>query len=239
MSLADGDNESAQKVVTAKRICYSLQSEDKRIRKQALSDFEKFLSNEPEISAQEHRDIFNETHMYTINALRDKVESVREQAIKFLTFYIIDKLPMSDYYLTYIFPVLVERIGTVELVEESEEIRLQLLQFLQAIIHKYSNTVQLKQFLNDIVIILCETVKDKYPNIKETSCKCITDLALALPRDFHLQCESLVKPVLLAFNHQRYKVRMEAIKCMGKYVFCINAGFLSRKFRYRSNQFHY
>lgn len=207
-----------EKVLNARKICINLQSEDKRVRKQALIDFEQYLSDPAkEFSIEDLRNIFNETHMYTINALRDKSEPVREQAVKFMQFYIIEKMPLSDYYLTYVFPVIVERIGTVELVEESEEIRLYLIQFVQAIINRYANTRELKQFLNDIINILCESVKDKYPTIKETSCKCISDLALALPRDFHLQSESLVKPVLTAFTHQRYKIRVEAVKCMGIY----------------------
>lgn len=216
---AAGDYDGSQKVLTARKLCSNLQSEDKRMRKQALIDFQKFLSDPSEdFTFQDLRNIFNETHMFTLNTLRDKSEPVREQGIKFLNFYVIEKMPLSDYYLTYIFPVIVERIGTVELVEESEEVRLQLVEFLRAVVKKYSNTNELKPFLNDIVIILCESVKDKYPAVKESSCKCVMDLAQALPRDFHLQSESLVKPVLTAFNHQRYKIRVEAIKCMGKVI---------------------
>lgn len=217
MSLGEGDTDLLRNLlITAKKTCNNLQSEDKRVRKQALIDFQKCLSNS-QCTLDELRKVFNETHMYTLNALRDKSEPVREQAIKFMHFYYIEKLPISDYYLTYIFPIFVERIGSVEIIEESEEIRLQLVQLLQAIIFKYTKTEQLKPFLNDIVIILSETVKDKYPAIKETSCKCIVDLANALPKDFHMQCESLVKPVLTCFTHQRYKIRVEAIKCIGKY----------------------
>lgn len=218
-----GDNELAQKVLIARKICTNLQSEDKRVRKQALIDFQQYLSDPSgDFSLEDLRNIFNETHIYTVNALRDKSEPVREQAIKFMQFYIIEKMPLNDYYLTYVFPVIVERIGTVELVEESEEIRLYMLQFVQNIINRYANTRELKPFLNDIINILCQSVKDKYPTIKETSCKCVMDLAQALPRDFHLQSESLVKPVLTAFTHQRFKIRVEAIKCMGKssqYIF--------------------
>lgn len=216
MSSGEGDtNERVQKISTAKKICYALQSEDKRARKQALIELQKHLSESEEILQQDLQVIFNETHVYTLNAFRDKTEAVRSQAIKFLSYFLLEKLSKNDYYLTYIFPVLVERIGTVELIEESEEIRLELVQFLQEVILKYSNTPQLKPFLNDCITILCETVKDKHPAVKETSCKCITTLAQALPTDFHMQSESLVKPVLTVFGYQRYKIRVEAIKCMG------------------------
>lgn len=209
---------SDDKVASFKKLCTGLQSLDRKVRKQTYIELERFLSNSDTLNNQDFRNIFNETQVYFLNGLRDKTESVREQAIQFLTYLIINKLPLNDFYLTYVFPVLVERIGSVELIEESEEIRLQLVQFLDHIIAKYSNTEQLKPFLNDCVIILAETVKDKYPAIKEQSCQSIINLAMALPRDFHLQAESLVKPVLTCFGHQRYKVRVAAINATGEII---------------------
>lgn len=215
--VSESAENAPDKLKTAKKICQGLQSENKRTRKQSLIDLQNFISDQNhEFSDRDLRSIFTETHMYTLNGFRDKTESVREQAIKFMYFFVIEKLPLNDFYLTYIFPVIVERIGSVELIEESEEIRLQLVQFLQAIILKYDNTEQLKPFLGDCVTVLCESVKDKHPSIKELSCKCIEDLSRALPRDFHLQAESLIKPVITCFTHQRYKVRVEAIKAIGK-----------------------
>ncbi|XP_056631569.1 dynein axonemal assembly factor 5 isoform X1 [Diorhabda sublineata] len=207
------------KISNIKQVCTGLQSLDRKIRKQTFANLEKYLSaKENEFSNQELRTIFVDIHIYVLNGLRDKTESVREQAIKFIKYFLIDKLPLNDYYLTYVFPVLVERLGSVEIIEESEEIRLQLLQLLEDIISKYNNTAQLVPFLNDSIIILSETVKDKYPVIKELSCRTIIHLANALPKDFHKQAESLIKPVLTCFSHQRYKVRVEAIQAIGEIV---------------------
>ncbi|CAG9767080.1 unnamed protein product [Ceutorhynchus assimilis] len=211
------DNETADKTSQAKKICLHLQSQDRRLKKQTYIDLQDFLSNE-ELTDQELRNIYTETYMYFLNGLRDESEAVREQAIKFVNFLITQRLPLNDFYLTYIFPVLLERIGSVELIETSEEVRLQMVQLLRAIIIKYSNTIQLKPFLNDSTIVLCETVKDKYPAIKELSCQTIISLAKALPKDFHLQSETLLKPVLSCFTHQRYKIRVEAIKAVGEII---------------------
>lgn len=215
MTLKTEENEPVDVVKYSKKICTKLQSEDRKQRKLALKELQTFLT-EKNPDHENLRNIFNETQVYLVNTLRDKSEEVRETGISFLTFLIIDILPINDFYLTYIFPVLVERIGTVELIEDSEEIRLELLVFLSKIISKYTETEQLKPFLNDAVTILCETVKDRYPAIKEISCRCIVSLAKALPRDFHLQAESLIKPVLTCFNHQRFKVRVEGINCIGE-----------------------
>lgn len=214
-NMSSGEDDFVQKVSSAKKICATLQSEDRCVRKQAFVDLQKLLS--AQLSQKELQTIFNEIHIYTFACFRDKVEAVRSQAIKFMSFFILDCLAVNDYYLTYLFPVVVERIGTVELVEESEEIRLQLLNFMHATVNKYFGTEQLKPFLNDIVLVLCETVKDQHPEIKEASCKCIRSVAQALPRDFHKQAQSLVKPVLTAFGYQRYKIRVEAVKSMGKF----------------------
>lgn len=210
--------DSTDKLTAFKKMCLSLQSQDRKVRKQTYLDLQKFLSNTEDFTDQDLRDIFNETYMYTLNGLRDKTEAVREQCIHFIRFYYIEVLPLNDFYLTYLFPILVERIGSVEIIEESEEIRLQLLQLLDSIITKYSQTEQLKPFLNDSVIVLAETVKDKYPAIKELSCYTILNLSQALPKDFHMQAETLVKPVLSCFGHQRFKVRVASINAIGEII---------------------
>lgn len=210
--------EGNEKVKAFKKLCMSLQSEDRKVRRQIYMDLQTSLSKTDDFNQQELRTIFNETYMYTLNGLRDKTESVREQAIIFLRFLYVNVLPLNDFYLTYLFPILLERIGSVEIIEESEEIRLQLLQFMNDIVIRYSGTEQLKPFLNDIVIILAEAVKDKYPSIKELSCMTIINLSVALPKDFHLQAETLIKPVLTCFGHQRYKVRIASINAVKEII---------------------
>lgn len=211
-------DDSNEKVSEFKKLCMNLQSQDRKVRKQTFVDLQKYLAKKEEYSHQDLRNMFNETYMYTLNGLRDKTESVREQAIAFVRFLFIEILPLNDFYLTYLFPVLVERIGCVEIIEESEEVRLQLLQLLSDVITKYAGTEQLKPFLNDSVIILSETVKDKYPSIKELSCHAVIRLSNAIPTDFHMQAETLVKPVLTCFSHQRFKVRVASINAVGEIV---------------------
>ena len=204
----------SERILETKKYCNQLQSENKGLRKQTLVDFQKFILGTG-ISKKEQHAIFNASSIYILNGFRDNSEAVREQAIKLISVFMIDMLPRNDYYISYLFPVLVERLGTSELTEESEEIRLQLLKLLELVIIKYSEDNLLKPFLNDIIMILKETVQDKYPAVKEISCNCIVKLSTALPRDFHLQAETLVKPVLSNFNHRRYKIRCEAVKCIG------------------------
>lgn len=213
MSLGEEDNESLNLDIV-KKCCCNLQSIDRKERKIAFQELSKFLFNKAWTQDEVHL-IFNESHIYVLNGLRDKSEPVREEAIKFIKTFLIDILPTNDYYLSYVFPIYVERLGSCEVIEESEEVRLKLLQLLEDIFDKYKDNNLMKPFLNDSVTVLKETVKDTYPAIKEKSCHCIVKLAQILPRDFHMQAESLVKPVLSNFGHQRYKIRCEAISCIG------------------------
>ncbi|GJQ73535.1 hypothetical protein Trydic_g13886 [Trypoxylus dichotomus] len=197
----------------------SLQSNDRKERKNAFQEFAKFVSSKnEEWTLTKYHSLFNESHIYVFTGLRDKSEPVREEAIKFIKTFLIDILPTNDYYLSYIFPMLVERLGSCEIIEESEEIRLQLVQLLENILDKYKDNDLMKPFLDDSIVVLKETVKDKFPAIKEKSCQCIVKLAHILPRDFHMRAENLVKPVLSNFSHQRYKIRCEAISCIGEII---------------------
>lgn len=207
-----------EKVASFKLICMGIQNPDRIVRKKTYVDLQDFLSNSQNLSHQDLRNMFSDTYMYILTGLRDKTESVREQAIAFVISFYIDILPINDFYLTYLFPILVERIGSVEIIEESEEIRLLLLQLMNKIIKKYSGTQQLEPFLNDCVIILAETVKDKYPAIKELSCYIILNLSQALPKVFHMQAETLIKPVVTCLNHQRFKVRVASVNAIGEIV---------------------
>lgn len=193
-----------------------LQSEELFRRKSALKELNRILFSDNNFSEQAYHETFSECYMQVLKCFRDKSETCREISIEIMTNF-IQNLEVNDYYLTYIFPAIVERIGTVELIEESEELRLELVNFLIAIIERYKNTNQLVPFLNDCILILCQTVIDKYPKVKEISCKCIIELADALPRHFHMQCESLIEPVLKNFSHQHFRIRVISINTIGKY----------------------
>lgn len=224
MSLSAGDNAQADAILRAKRACIGLQSDNKRARIQAFQDLQTLCQNDA-LTPEDCHHIFNEIHIYALNGLRDASEGVREKSIAFWQLFLVEKLPCSDYYLSYVFPVLTERIGACELIEESEEIRLQLMKFVQAIIGKYKLSDYLQPFLNDFVAILRERVQDKFPDVKVISCRCVTDLSKALPRDFHMQAENLIEPVLTCFKHQRNLIRSEAILCVGRYI-CVDFSFV-------------
>lgn len=88
------------------------------------------------------------------------------------------------------------------------------------ILYKYKGTNLLCPFMNDFTGILTKTCTDMFPKVKLEACNCIIMLTKILQRDFHFQSESFVKPLLSNFAHQHFRVRVAAIKAIGR-VFLI------------------
>lgn len=193
----------------------SLQSESKMARKNALSKindeiFENLYNESCDLTV-----IFPEIYPYILKSFSDSSEACRNTAVLIISNF-INRLPLNDYYLTYIIPVIVRRIGCPEIIEESEEIRLVLIELVHKILDKYKVTHLLSPFINDFTSILTKTVTDPYPKVKLEACECIILITKTLPRDFHFQCETYVKPVLTNFSHQHFRVRVASIKAIGK-----------------------
>nr|ANG83464.1 HEAT repeat-containing protein [Biston betularia] len=214
--LQDNPRGALEQYITA------LQSESKMARKKALLDVNAEVFENEENAYCDATVIFPEIYAYILKSFSDPSEGCREAAAKIIANF-IDKLPLNDYYLTYILPVLVRRIGCPEIVEDSEEIRLVLMELVHKILDKYKVTHLLSPFINDFTNILTKTATDPYPKVKLEACECIMLLTKVLARDFHLQCESYVKPVLSNFAHQHYRVRVAAIKAIGAIVMAGNA----------------
>lgn len=208
--LKDNPRAALEQYITA------LQSESKMVRKQALQSMNTEIFENPANSDCDLTIVFPEIYAYVLKSFSDTAEACRESAAITITNF-IEKLPLNDYYLTYILPVLVRRIGCPEIVEDSEEIRLVLIQLVHTILEKYKVTHLLSPFINDFTNILTKTSMDPYPKVKLEACECIMLLTKVLQRDFHFQSESYVKPVLINFAHQHFRVRVAAIKAIGKH----------------------
>ncbi|KAJ8727930.1 hypothetical protein PYW08_016315 [Mythimna loreyi] len=200
----------------------TLQSESKMARKQALLKINEEIFENPVNENCDLTVIFPEVYAYVLKSFSDASEGCRETAALIISNF-IEKLPLNDYYLTYILPVIVRRIGCPEIVEESEEIRLVLMQLVRKILDKYRVSYLLSPFINDLTSILTKTVTDPFPSVKLEACECIIMITTSLQRDFHFQSESYVKPLLSNFAHQHFRVRVASIKAIGAVVLAGNA----------------
>ncbi|XP_075973416.1 dynein axonemal assembly factor 5 [Anticarsia gemmatalis] len=215
-SLKENPRGALEQYITA------LQSESKMTRKQALAKINEEIFENSANSDCDLTTVFPEVYAYVLKSFSDSSEACRDVSATIISNF-IEKLPLNDYYLTYILPVIVRRIGCPEIVEDSEEIRLVLIELVHKILDKYKVANLLSPFINDLTNILSKTVADPYPKVKLEACECIIAVTKYLQRDFHFQCESYVKPILSNFAHQHFRVRVAAIKAIGAVVQAGNA----------------
>ncbi|KYO30670.1 dynein assembly factor 5, axonemal isoform A [Alligator mississippiensis] len=59
---------------------------------------------------------------------------------------------------------------------------------------------------------------DPYPEVKREACRCAAACARALPEHFHMQSESLIKPLMQTISHQHFRVRVAVIQATGAVI---------------------
>ncbi|XP_063972543.1 dynein axonemal assembly factor 5 [Diachasmimorpha longicaudata] len=194
-------------------ICVSFQCQEKHKRLRALEKFRKIINNsEGEWSTSELSEMWQIMSKYIAKQLTDPSESCRNMAIE-ITKTMLESLPDFEKNIIYLMPVLVRRLGSQEILEPSEEVRLNCVVLLRVIIKKYNQ--HLPVYVDDMVVILAKTVVDDYPKIKSESCDAISELAKGIPAQFYTKSETIVKPILSNFSHQHYRIRVASIKTIG------------------------
>ena len=210
--MADNVSKESQIVLqnTARHI-NCLADESRNTRKRALEGLRKetlVVVLEPSVL----QEVFSEIVKPLVKVLSDPVEKCRELAILYLT-DVITKVKRTSDFLPYVFPVFVQRLGQQEIVEPSEELRLELVVALSKIVQHSHKEVA--GYLDDIIKILQRTIIDPFPELRKESCKCASKVARAIPEHFHQQSESLIKPLTESISHQHSKVRVEVILAIG------------------------
>lgn len=193
-----------------------LRDGDKIARKKTLHDIrrELFLSRN-QCSDHVFDEVFDLLLKPLLKCFSDPVEKNRELAIQ-LTWDILEKVHNPDNALHYLVPTLAQQLGNQDITEQSEENRLLLVKLLAAVFVACPEISQ--AYLNDIVLILQQTIVDPFPEVKQESCHCATLLARAMPQHFHMQAESLIPSLLKSLTHQHSKVRVAVINAIGKHA---------------------
>lgn len=190
-----------------------LSEENRNTRKKALESIRNdTLDRKPTLETPVLQLIFSEVLKPMLKEFSDPVEKCREISIG-ITYRFFEKITDPEEHLSYVFPVLVQRLGQTEIVEPSEEIRLQLVTLMFYLINKAGG--KLPVYLDDCVRILQRTLQDPFPEVKRESCQCASKLAKAVPQYFHMQSETLIKPLLLSITHQHSKIRTIVVETIG------------------------
>jgi dynein assembly factor 5, axonemal len=203
-----------------------IQNQERMVRQRALKELLEFCAKPGNLSEGNAVEIFDSVYLCLIKCYSDRFEMCRSLSCSIVS-EILGHLEQNDYYLSLLVPVLAKRLATHDVVEESEEMRLQLLKQLNFIVSKYKDlnatgTVQgksdgedrlLKPY-NDIVDILKISLLDSYPAIIKESCEVIKVTAQASP-SFHYRAETLADPLMQLLKHRHSPVRIAVIEALG------------------------
>lgn len=204
----------------------TIQNQERMTRQRALKELLEFCEIEGNLSSENAIEIFDLLYLCLIKGYSDRFEMCRSLSASIVS-EILKHLEENDYYLSLLVPVIAKRLAVQDVVEESEEMRLQLLKQLNFIITKYQNlnktgTVRgqsdgedrlLKPY-NDIVDILKTCLLDSYPAILKKCCEIIKVTAIASP-SFHYRAESLADPLMCLLKHRHSAIRIAAVESLG------------------------
>lgn len=198
------------------QLCHNIQHADRSVRQNSLKKLLELSSAAK--SQQEAVTLFDDFYLHIIKCYADKYESCRCLAVEIIS-SLIGTLPDNDFYVEIIVPVIARRVGQKEIIEDSEELRLQLVQQLLQIIDKFpANELQgdrLKNSYNNIIDVLLKTLRDPYVNVQRECCSMVKSLASATP-SFHCRAESLADPLIALLKHRQWLSRKEAISALGE-----------------------
>lgn len=203
-----------------------MQNPERMVRQRALKDLLEFCEIDGNLTSENSVEIFDSLYLCLIKCYSDRFEMCRSLSCSIVS-EILKHLEQNDYYLSLLVPVIAKRLAVQDVVEESEEMRLQLLKQLNFIIDKYKSlsstgTVRgqsdgedrlLKPY-NDIVDILKVSLLDSYPAILKESCEVIKATAIASP-SFHYRAEALAEPLLCLLKHRHSPIRIAAVEALG------------------------
>ena len=213
--MAEGVSENAEMILKGiTRHVNCLGDDNRNTRKRALEGLRKeTIGRNPRPDSATLQAVVNEVIKPVLKALSDPVEKCRDLSVQYLT-DCLDVVPEPTAYLSYIIPVLVQRLGQQDITEPSEEQRLYLILLLSKVVVLSGTNMGI--YMDDLIGILQRTISDPYQEVKKESCRCTVSVAKIGKQYFHMQSASLIKPLLLSIVHQHSKVRVEVIKAIGK-----------------------
>ncbi|NXD61754.1 DAAF5 factor, partial [Eolophus roseicapillus] len=145
----------------------------------------------------------------------DAAERCRELALQLLC-HVLSHGDRPGEALPVLLPVLAQRLCPPQGFEPSEELRLGLVQLLSLLLLRCGPSMA--PYLSDVIRILQTTLLDNYAEVRRESCRSAMACAQAMPEHFHMQSESLIKPLMQTISHQHYRVRVDVIQATGAVI---------------------
>uniref|UniRef100_A0A673VQL2 Dynein axonemal assembly factor 5 n=1 Tax=Salmo trutta TaxID=8032 RepID=A0A673VQL2_SALTR len=214
-TMAPGEERAASEVLRAlARHLNCLNEDSKTTRKRALEAIKRETIDKG-LSSGVLQEVFTCLLKSLLKCLSDPMERCRETAIHMLGDF-IRCVPQPEDSLPYLMPALTQRLGGKEILEPAEELRLSMVEVLTLTVEVCGR--HLAPYLDDMMKILQRTIVDPFPDVKRESCKCTVHFAKSVPEHFHMQAESLVKPLMQTVSHQHSRVRVSTIEATGAVI---------------------
>uniref|UniRef100_A0A8C7NZW6 Dynein axonemal assembly factor 5 n=1 Tax=Oncorhynchus mykiss TaxID=8022 RepID=A0A8C7NZW6_ONCMY len=214
-TMAAGEERAASEVLRAiARHLNCLNEDSKTTRKRALEAIKRETIDKG-LSSGVLQEVFTCLLKSLLKCLSDPMERCRETAIHMLGDF-IRCVPQPEDSLPYLMPALTQRLGGKEILEPAEELRLSMVEVLTLTVEVCGR--HLAPYLDDMMKILQRTIVDPFPDVKRESCKCTVHFAKSVPEHFHMQAESLVKPLMQTVSHQHSRVRVSTIEATGAVI---------------------
>ncbi|CAL8304585.1 unnamed protein product [Merluccius merluccius] len=213
-AMACGDERAAEVLRGLVRPLNCLNEDNKATRRRALEAIKRETIDK-ELSGAALQEVFSCLLRPLLKCTSDPMERCRETAIAMLSDF-IRCVPRPEDSLVYLMPCLTQRLGGKEIAEPAEELRLSMVEMLSLTVEVCGK--QLAPYLDDVITILGMTIADPFPDVKKESCKCTVLFAKCVPDHFHMQAESLVKPLMQSISHQHSRVRVSVVEATGAVV---------------------
>ncbi|XP_013110196.1 dynein axonemal assembly factor 5 [Stomoxys calcitrans] len=206
-------------------ICNKLQSTERRVKIAALEELQrKCLDNQ--VPGKDVQEIYDELYLHLLKCYSDRFESVRDKSVETVNAF-VERLPPNDFHLLNIVSALRERLGQQETVEESEEIRLVLVQQMAKLVNRFietGNKTSLQGCTTDIIVILAKVLKDPYPAVQRQACTCVAILASSSDSyTFEKHAVPLAKALYGMLNHKHSNARIAAVNALSFVALHIDA----------------
>jgi hypothetical protein len=157
-----------------------------------------------------------------LRAFSDTVERCRTSAIAVVSHWVAKDPAVARGSLPLLVPVLVERIGQPVVAEETEELRLALVELVLSALNVAEEEVA--DYKEEIVLILTRALADSFADVKKTACQAVEALVRVAPRHASTASPALIKAVVPNLKHSHFKVRVACLGALEALVPCGGSG---------------
>lgn len=154
-----------------------------------------------------------------LKALCDSVEKCRELAIHLIN-GVVNKISKVDQTVALVVPLIAERMGQLPLLEKSEEVRLEMINFLGSECMRRCSGDTLKLVVGHLIQVLCISLGDQFHEIKKGASRAIVMLTELAGEEFSEMSEKLLRALLPNIGHAHSKVRIATLEAINSVVLC-------------------